>query len=737
MLLSIFLTVSDSSVFLFIAVMCLVVLAFAIAHHVAFGSENPFFASLMSSWQQLFAFTTAQQTAIMVPSAPRLITTVYFLLWCLISLLLLNLLIAVLSEVFAAKARTQSNELWERNITQLLEEHVSERRAAVLRPTLGARLHHMLCCGAQSGAAADAKSDNEHQQPEDEAGSRTVGGAGMCSRWLCCRRCACSCCRCCARSSELDHGDGSESDGPSSPHAGQLRRFPTAKLPASSGATGLGSPSRRWSMEARYLPANVLLAGRLDASVRDGLRMSGLLGSPSAAAATARSPTSTGGERDAQGRLGGKRTAWPLIRSGSGEQSSSRMLVSGSASPASPVAGMQMQMLDRAGRVAAPANGSVTAPTSGPDVEEAGGAAADSAQVTKNGVVAAGAAGAVGPAVHGGPQIDHDEQDDDSGWDSDTAVAVLKDPGVLVLAALRALSDELHRAAGRNPAAAERVRARIERAESKRAARDAAIFATQLGPRFIALPSARRDADGHVGGEGGADGHHDDENSRRVAAAAFGEDASDSESHASRSRDSDDDDDGDDQDGDTSDGGGAGELSARKRHGQRHGHGHATRAGASRHSGHRRAWANDEGSESDSGDHHGGRGHDKWRPKQRAARGLASELPLQAGGGVDASQLATQIAAMLQLSSNTRGLSAGAGDGAPAELSSRVQQVEIALADIRGLLSTLVQQKTLATAADTSTARPVSSASNPHPVPPLIRQGARQQLLGPHRSGQT
>lgn len=580
--------------------------------------------------------------------------------------------------MFAAKARTQSKELWERNITTLLEEHVSEKRAAVLRPKLRARLYHMLCCvGRQHPHDAAA-----HHGDGDHPNSGRSNGR---CRLLCCSRCACRCCNCCSRAGGSDDDtEDDESIGPSSPHAGQLRRFPTAKLPASSlagaaASSELGSPTRRWSMEARYLPANVLLAGRLDASVRDGLRMSGLLGSPGAAA-TVRSPLS--GERD--GAAGHARRNF--MRSGSGERSA-RMLVGGGASPASPLAPQQSLLSDRAARVAAIANGSSAA------------AAAAAAEPT-----AALASGSIEGAHHDNGGGD-EEKDEDSGWNSDTAVAVLKDPGVLVLAALRALSDELHRAAGRNPATAERARVRVEREESRRAAQHAAIIATQLGPRFIALPTGNED-DQAVGGDGG-DAGNDGEARRRAAAAAFAADGSDSESHTSRSVDSNGD------GGSESERSDAGAFSARK--------GSRTNAGGGRHrdQGRRAGGIASSGVSDSDGDAVEGSG-----ASRRGAAGHGHSRRKGATGAVgETALLAAQIAAMLQ-QANSRPPASGTSDTPQPELSSRVQQVETALSEIRGLLSALVQQRQ----------SPGSQSSPAVTVPPLVRQGARQQLLDPRRS---
>ena len=92
--------------------------AIAVAHHVAMAAESPRFATLASSFQQLFAMGArvmqaafwharrvhrpsslllragfAQEFAIFDDAAPRPVVTLYFLVWALVSLMLLNLFI--------------------------------------------------------------------------------------------------------------------------------------------------------------------------------------------------------------------------------------------------------------------------------------------------------------------------------------------------------------------------------------------------------------------------------------------------------------------------------------------------------------------------------------------------------------------------------------------------------------------------------------------------------------------
>jgi ankyrin repeat protein len=80
-LLSIIMTIQDVSVILYTAVMIGLTLAFSIAHHVAMGTESAYFSSIVVSFEQLFAMSTAQQFQIFNEATPRTITTIYFLLW--------------------------------------------------------------------------------------------------------------------------------------------------------------------------------------------------------------------------------------------------------------------------------------------------------------------------------------------------------------------------------------------------------------------------------------------------------------------------------------------------------------------------------------------------------------------------------------------------------------------------------------------------------------------------------
>lgn len=70
-LLSVILTISDGAVVLFIVVMVVLILAFSVAHHVAFGGESAYFGSVLVSFMQLFSMTTAQQVSRTGPVARR------------------------------------------------------------------------------------------------------------------------------------------------------------------------------------------------------------------------------------------------------------------------------------------------------------------------------------------------------------------------------------------------------------------------------------------------------------------------------------------------------------------------------------------------------------------------------------------------------------------------------------------------------------------------------------------
>jgi hypothetical protein len=118
------------------------------------------------------------------------------------------LLQGIVTDVYQNTARVKSEQLWQSQITELMEDDISERRRAVVSLSLKQR--------AFAAVAAASK----------------------------------TCCRCCRRKHQR------EDDEPV----------------ASTKTKDSKNRTRRWSYESKYLQEHVRIAGRLDAGVREGLR---------------------------------------------------------------------------------------------------------------------------------------------------------------------------------------------------------------------------------------------------------------------------------------------------------------------------------------------------------------------------------------------------------------------------------------------------------------------------------
>lgn len=103
----------------------------AVSQFVAFSADSAYFSSLSVTFNNLFAMSEsrhqrrlrwiactmssslraafAQQFQIFTLSTPRVITTLYFMLFSLIATMLLNLLIGVVTETVRCRRRTSRN----------------------------------------------------------------------------------------------------------------------------------------------------------------------------------------------------------------------------------------------------------------------------------------------------------------------------------------------------------------------------------------------------------------------------------------------------------------------------------------------------------------------------------------------------------------------------------------------------------------------------------------------------
>ena len=135
-LMAIISTLTDGAVVLYLAVLLVLIFAIGISQFVAFSAENVFFPSILVSFESLYTMMFAQQYSIYTPSTPRFSSTIYYILWSLLSVVFMNLLIGIVTDVYQNKASGQSVKQWERHITLLMELSAVERRRAAVRKSV-------------------------------------------------------------------------------------------------------------------------------------------------------------------------------------------------------------------------------------------------------------------------------------------------------------------------------------------------------------------------------------------------------------------------------------------------------------------------------------------------------------------------------------------------------------------------------------------------------------------------
>ena len=261
-LMAIISTVTDVAVLQFLLVLLILIFAIGIAHFVAFAAESVYFGSLILSFENLFFMFFSQQFQVFTYSYPRVNTTIYFMVWSLAIVILQNLLIGIVGDVCkcdrerlhhgttssrhaslritfsmlvtdadANKARPQSTEQWERHITQLMELSAVERSHTTTRRGLADWLCRLpswslTCC----------------------SGTPCVG-----------------CCPCLRDPEDSDDEGSPDQPNPLRRHG---RVLPTRRP---SDAAAPAARMSRWSVDARFLPRNMKLAGQLDETVQCGI----------------------------------------------------------------------------------------------------------------------------------------------------------------------------------------------------------------------------------------------------------------------------------------------------------------------------------------------------------------------------------------------------------------------------------------------------------------------------------
>lgn len=123
MLLAFLMTWQDKIVMLYLSVMTMLIFTFGIAFHVAFGTENPEFASVLRSFYSLFGVGFAGEFDRLQTFQPRVMYTFFYMFYVLMAVIVLNLFVGIVTEIYP-RASKESTEQWERLITTQMQEEI-------------------------------------------------------------------------------------------------------------------------------------------------------------------------------------------------------------------------------------------------------------------------------------------------------------------------------------------------------------------------------------------------------------------------------------------------------------------------------------------------------------------------------------------------------------------------------------------------------------------------------------
>ena len=127
-LVAILLTFIHGTVLLYLGIMMGVIIAFGVSFHVAFASENINFSTVWRSILSLFGTSFAEEFQRIEQSEPRVLSTLFFVLFLIVAVLLVNVLIAIVSDQYPKEAHKAAQN-WDALITHLMEQALSSSRA--------------------------------------------------------------------------------------------------------------------------------------------------------------------------------------------------------------------------------------------------------------------------------------------------------------------------------------------------------------------------------------------------------------------------------------------------------------------------------------------------------------------------------------------------------------------------------------------------------------------------------
>eukprot|EP01138_Halocafeteria_seosinensis_P013740 gb/GECG01014031.1/.p1 GENE.gb/GECG01014031.1/~~gb/GECG01014031.1/.p1 ORF type:complete len:2125 (+),score=205.59 gb/GECG01014031.1/:1-6375(+) len=123
MLLAFLMTWQDRIVMLYLSVMAMLIFTFGISFHVAFGTENPEFTSVLRSFYSLFGVGFAGEFDRLTTYQPRVMYTFFYMFYVLMAVIVLNLFVGIVTEIYP-RASKESTEQWEHLITEQMQDEI-------------------------------------------------------------------------------------------------------------------------------------------------------------------------------------------------------------------------------------------------------------------------------------------------------------------------------------------------------------------------------------------------------------------------------------------------------------------------------------------------------------------------------------------------------------------------------------------------------------------------------------
>ena len=100
---------------------------FALSFHITYGTEIEEFADILTSWDALFKMPFAEEWQNMDTENPRPLTYLFYIIFLILAVLMLNLLIAIVTQVYPQKLSI-SDERWKTLVRDLLLKSLVHQR---------------------------------------------------------------------------------------------------------------------------------------------------------------------------------------------------------------------------------------------------------------------------------------------------------------------------------------------------------------------------------------------------------------------------------------------------------------------------------------------------------------------------------------------------------------------------------------------------------------------------------